>query len=75
MALIHLNGRSYRLEPTDEAELVALAEKIETAVMNATPVKIPVLVEGGKVNLLVNTELVDVLAFDWDGTGAGFFHG
>jgi len=34
-----------------------------------------VVVEGGDINLYVNTKLVDIIAFDWDGKGAGFFHG
>jgi uncharacterized protein YacL (UPF0231 family) len=73
MALIHIDGRTYPLpEGTNQQEL---AGAVEAAVQAKGAVTIQVEIGGHEVTLYVNTAEVAVIALDWNGGGAGFFHG
>jgi hypothetical protein len=73
MPLIHIDGRSYTLP--SEADQGQLAEDVAAAIDAKKTLKVQVTVGEAPVTLFVNTALVRVIALDWDGTGAGFFHG
>lgn len=72
-ALIHIDGRSYQLpaEPGPQA----LAAEIRAAVEAKGAITIQVEIADQQVTLYVNTAQVGVIALDWEGVGAGFFHG
>jgi len=72
-ALIHIDGRTYPLpaEPTPQE----VATSVKAAVEAKGAVTIQVEVGGQQVTLYVNTAQVSVIALDWNGVGAGFFHG
>lgn len=72
-ALIHIGGRSYTLPVDPDAQTVAAA--VRAAVADKGLLEIQVEIDGKPVTLYVNTAEVDVIALDWDGAGAGFFHG
>ena len=72
-ALIHIGGRSYTLPVDSDAQTVAAS--VKAAVESKGLLEIQVDVEDKPVTLFVNTDQVDVIALDWDGGGAGFFHG
>ncbi len=72
-ALIHVGGKSYALPADPDPQTVATA--VRTAVQQKGLLEIQVDVAGEPVTLYINTDQVDVIALDWDGVGAGFFHG
>jgi hypothetical protein len=73
MAMIHVGGRSYPL-PAD-ADTQVVASEVRAAVEAKGSLQVQVEVDGSPVTLYINTAQVDVIALDWNGTGAGFFHG
>ena len=72
-ALIHIDGRTYQLP--DGVNQQELAAEVQAAVEAKGAVTIQVEIAGNPVTLYVNTAEVAVLALDWKGGGAGFFHG
>lgn len=72
-ALIHVGGKSYALPADPDAQTVAAA--VRAAVERKGLLEIQVEVAGAAVTLYINTDQVDVIALDWNGVGAGFFHG
>jgi len=72
-ALIHIGGRSYTLPVEPDAQTVAAA--VQSAVSQQGLLQVQVEINTKPVTLYVNTAQVDVIALDWDGGGAGFFHG
>lgn len=72
-ALIHIDGRTYQL-PVDVNQQ-ELAGAVQGAVEAKGAVTIQVEIADHPVTLYVNTAEVAVIALDWKGGGAGFFHG
>ena len=73
MALIHVGGRSYPLPADPDAQTVAA--NVRAAVQAKGLLEVQVEVAESPVTLYINTAVVDVVALDWNGNGAGFFHG
>ncbi len=72
-ALIHIGTRTFTL-PAD-ADVQAVAAAIRTAVEAKGALEFQADTNGSPLTVFVNTAEVDVIVFDWQGTGAGFMHG
>jgi len=73
MAMIHVGGHSYQLPADPDAQTIA--GNVRAAVQAKGLLEVQVVVADSPVTLYINTAVTEVIALDWNGNGAGFFHG